>query len=76
MMDDKRRGEIALMLVERELMKERLHAPNDFHRIIGNIAKEIGIDSQELLDFYQSMLPKMIGMMLGDRKAVSITIDG
>ena len=70
-MDEKRRGEIAIKLVEAMMMKRQMPAPNDFMRELGNVAKEIGEDTETLKQFYETLLPKMIGRMLG-RKSVSL----
>ena len=71
-MDEKRKGEIALKILETMLMKRQIPAPNDFMRELGNVAKEIGEDTETLKQFYEALLPKMLGRMLG-RKSVSMT---
>jgi hypothetical protein len=71
--DEKRRGEIALKLIAAQLMKKSMPAPNDFGRDLGNAAAEIGEPLQDLRDFYQSLLPRMIGKMLGCSE-VSVTV--
>lgn len=69
-MDEKRQGEIALKLVKQRLMKGGL--PGDgFQRELGNIAKEIDVPIGELRDFYEALLPMLIGSLLG-RKKVSL----
>jgi hypothetical protein len=60
-----RQQEIALKLVEAMLIKKGITNITDFRREAGNIAKEIGIELPELIKFYEAMLPKVIGRMLG-----------
>jgi len=66
-----RMGEIALKLVEQRLMKSSMPAPADFRRELGNAAKEIDVDLEDLISFYEAFLPKVLGKMLG-RKSVSL----
>lgn len=70
-MNEQHQGQIALKLVERQMMKNQMLAPNDFMRELGNIAKDIGEDVETMREFYEAMLPKMIGRML-KRSNVSI----
>ena len=63
-MDKQRQGEIALKLIELKMMKSPMPAPNDFMRELGNVAKDIGEDVETMREFYEAMLPKMIGRML------------
>ena len=71
-MNEQRQGQIALKLVERQMMKSQMPAPNDFMRELGNVAKDIGEDVETMREFYETMLPKMIGRML-KRSSVSLT---
>jgi hypothetical protein len=70
-MDEKRQGEIALKVVKQKLFKSGL--PGDgSQRELGNIAKELGIELEELKQFYEAILPEFLGRILG-RKKVSLT---
>lgn len=70
-MNEKRQGEIALKIVKHKLFKNGL--PGDgFQRDLGNAAKEIGISVEELRQFYETILPEILGRLLG-RKSVSLT---
>ena len=69
-MDEKRLGEIALKIVKQQLRKVGLRGEN-FNREMGNAAKDIGIPKDELRSFYESLLPEILGEMLG-RKSVSL----
>ncbi len=74
-MDEKRRGEIALKLIESQMMKKQLPAASDFNRELGNAAKDIGEDAETLKQFYEFLLPKVIGRMLGRRSVSLATSD-
>lgn len=71
-MSESRKRDIALRMVEHVMLRRQLPAPNDFMREIGNTAKDIGVDIETLKKFYEALLPKIIGRMLG-RKNVSVT---
>ncbi|HVV39254.1 MAG TPA: hypothetical protein VHD31_02915 [Candidatus Paceibacterota bacterium] len=72
-MDDKRKGEIALKLVEYRFLSTPMPTPNNFNRELGNIAKDAGVDLNELRDFYADILPKLVGKMF-NKNSVSITM--
>jgi hypothetical protein len=67
-----RMGEIALKMVKRQAMDREFPSPNDFRREIGNYAKDIDETTETLVDFFEAILPDILGKMLG-RKSVSIT---
>jgi len=70
--EERRRGEIALLMVKHRIFKQGI--PGDgFHRDLGNMAKEIGIRPEEMQDFYESILPEVIGKLFR-RKKVGITM--
>lgn len=72
-MDEKRQGEIALKLVQNKIIKSEMPSAANFLRELGNIAKEIGEETDTMKVFYESaILPKLIGTMLG-RVGVTIT---
>lgn len=69
-MNERRQGEIALLLVKHRIIKKGL--PGDgFQRDLGNVAKDMGIDVEELRQFYESLLPEMLSHLLG-RKSVTL----
>lgn len=70
-MDTQRQGEIALLLVRKQLTKRGLLGEG-FRRELGNAAKDLGVEPHELEAFYEKQLPFIIGEMLG-RKDVLIT---
>ena len=73
-MDDKRRGEIALKLIQHQLQKKGL--PGDsFARDLGNISKETDIHTDELREFYATLLPDFIRSTLGYKNVTLETSD-
>ena len=73
-MDEKRLGEIALKIVKHKLHKSGL--PGDgFQRDLGNSAKEIGISVEELRQFYETLLPEILGRLLGRTNVSLLTND-
>ena len=73
-MDEKRLGEIALLMVKQQLRKVGLRGEN-FNREMGNAAKDIGIPIEELRGFYETLLPEILGEMLGRKSVTLITKD-
>ncbi len=71
-MSKERQGEIALALIEHRLKKQPMPAPADFRRELGNLSKDIGVSADDLVMFYETILPKLLGTMLG-RSKVSLT---
>ncbi len=75
-MDSKRKGEIAHKLIVHRMMKSSLTAPNDFRREMGNQAKEIDIELDELMEFFMDIFPQLIGKMVGaDNVSLTTTSD-
>ncbi|OGI69964.1 hypothetical protein A3A09_02380 [Candidatus Nomurabacteria bacterium RIFCSPLOWO2_01_FULL_42_20] len=60
-----RQGEIALLLLKRQLRKTQISAPADLKRDLGNIAKEIGIPMLELRDFLLPLYHAEIDLQTG-----------
>lgn len=54
-MNDKRKGEIALLVLRNQLQKEGVRIGNNTKREIGSTAKELGIDIKEMTEFVQVM---------------------
>ena len=63
-MSKERQGEIALLAVKKTLAKNGLKGDH-FRRDLGNEAKELGVSVEELTEFYRSLLPEILGSMLG-----------
>ncbi len=72
-MNAQRQGEIALLLIRKQLTKRGLPGEG-FRRELGNAAKDIKVEPHELEAFYERQLPFIIGEMLG-RKNVSLTTE-
>ncbi len=64
-MDQKRKGEIALILLKVLFRKKGLHTLSrpELKREAGNLAKETGISEEELMEFAKSMIFELIGEM-------------
>jgi len=60
-MDEKRKGEIALKMVEYHLRRSDFPLePNKFRREIGNISKETWISAEEILEVLKPMVMKVV----------------
>lgn len=69
-MDEKRLGEIALLIVKEGMFKSGL--PGDgFTRELDNAAKTMGITFEELRQFYEALLPEVLSRLLG-RESVTL----
>lgn len=62
-MDAQRQGEIALLLIKRQLRKKGPRLSPDFRREIGQEAAQIGISTQELVDFVEPIFREMVEEM-------------
>ena len=62
MMDKKRQGEIAFLLLKQKLRETgiRLSAKAKTDREIGNTAKSIGIDIEEAMEFAEIIIREMV----------------
>ena len=60
-----RQGEIALMLIKAQLNSKSMPAPRDLKRELGNIAKEIGINLDELIEFAKPLYEEVISQGFG-----------
>lgn len=69
-MTEERRKEIALLVVEQMVIERGVPAKDILRREVGNIAKKIGVESSEIMDFYLSMLPKILSGIFGGNKTV------
>jgi len=50
-----RGGEIAILILKHKLRKEGLHLSPEVKRTWGNMAKDIGVPFEELLEFAEGM---------------------
>jgi predicted transcriptional regulator len=46
-----RQGELALMYLKLQISEKPISAPNEIKRDLGNIAKKLGIELSEMLEF-------------------------
>ena len=73
-MDETRMGKIALKLVLYRMRKTGLQI-DEFNRELGNLAKATSIPIEEPRQFFEAILPELLGQMLG-RKSVSLITSG
>ena len=59
-MDEKRRGEIAVMCVRQKFMENGIRLSSNFRREIGNTAKQIGISTEEAMEFVEGFVRELI----------------
>jgi hypothetical protein len=71
-MSEERRKEIALMIVSNTILERGFPSSALLRREAGNLAVKLGIDIKELMSFYESFIPQMIGGTFG-YDSVSIT---
>ena len=66
-MTDARMGEIAVMLIKRQLIKEGMRAES-FNRDLRNLSRDCGVHPDELRAFFTKLLPELIAKILGVTK--------
>lgn len=59
-MDEKRMGEVALVLERYHLRREPVQLNLSFKRKIGNVAKETGVPVEELMEFSRILIEERI----------------
>lgn len=64
-MTEERQGQIALKIVKQLLAKKGIRGRGDFQGENGEMAKQIGVDLDELWEFHLAILPQVLGKMLG-----------
>lgn len=73
-MTEQRRQEIALMIVEQKAFEMGISSDN-LKRDMGNLGQKIGVSTEELTQFYESMVPRIYGRIFGYTE-VSIKASG
>ncbi len=74
-MTEERRREIALKIVEQQTMEKGIPGGDTLKRDMGNLAPKIGIPVEELMSFYQTFAPKVLGGIFGYNE-VSVDMKG
>lgn len=64
-MDEKRKGEIAYLILKRRLGKEGLFLGKSRRRELGNLAKAVGISLSELEEFGREVSKELIDETFG-----------
>lgn len=64
-MDEKRKGEIALMYLKRKLRTEGVRLGQNTAREIGNTAKELGLKPEEAKEFAEIMVREIVEEIFG-----------
>jgi hypothetical protein len=59
-MDNARKGEIALLVLNARIRKEGIRLGPNFRRDIGNAAKEIGISFEEAMEFAEEFVREAV----------------
>jgi hypothetical protein len=69
-MDEKRKGEIALLCLKYRTEKEGVRLALDKMRDFGNIAKEIGVPFDELKEFMRMVIQELVDKMFAPKSSV------
>jgi len=64
-MDEKRKGEIALVFLKYRMSREGIRLTPDFKRDLGNVAKETGIPQDELKEFMKIFIEELLEETFG-----------
>ena len=64
-MTEERRKEIALMIVEQSVIESGIKGAQQVRQDAGNQAKKLNLQTQELMDFYELLVPKFLGRVFG-----------
>lgn len=59
-MDTKRKGEIALLFLKYKLQRDKIQLGKNTRREICNIAKEIGVDADEAVEFIGTITHELV----------------
>ena len=59
-MKEQRRGEIAVMCVRQKFMENGIRLSSNFRREVGNAAKQIGISTEEAMEFVEGFVRELI----------------
>ena len=68
-MDEKRRGEIAVMVVRQKFAENGIRLSSDFRRDAGNAAKKIGISIEEAMEFAEGFVRELVEQTFGHKAA-------
>lgn len=64
-MTNERRKEIALLVVEQMAIERGIPGADTLKRDIGNLAQKLGLQTDELMSFYETFVPKIYGKIFG-----------
>jgi len=74
-MEKQRQMEIALMIVEQKVAHSGIPGVDTLEREMGNMAQKLDLTVEELMQLYESLMPKIIARTFGYSE-VSITANG
>ncbi|MEQ1561527.1 MAG: hypothetical protein ABL899_02260 [Nitrospira sp.] len=74
-MTEERRKELALLVLEKMVVERGIPAGDALRRDVGNLAKKLQVTTEELMELYQSFVPKMLGLTFGFGKVDLIMSD-
>ena len=59
-MTEERKGQIALLVLKKQLREEGIRLKGDIRRQIGDNAKKIGISTDEAMEFSESLVRELV----------------
>ena len=59
-MDANRKGQIALLIIKHQLGEKGVQLTSNFRRRIGNLAAQIGVSTNEAMEFAQEIITEMM----------------
>jgi len=74
-MTDERKGQIALLFLKRKLKDEGIRLKPDMRRQIGNEAKELGISTEEAVEFVEGLVREMVEAVFPPRSFAHVNPD-
>lgn len=60
MLDEKRKGEIALLLLKYQMKEKGIRISPNFRREAGNEAKAIGIPTEDAMEFIEEIVRELV----------------
>lgn len=64
-MTEERRKEIALKIVEQLAIEKGVPSGDAFKRDVGNLAHKLDLPTEEIMAFYETFVPKVLGRVFG-----------
>lgn len=74
-MTEERKGQIALLFLKRKLRDSGIRLKPDMKREIGNEAKELGITTDEAMEFVEGLVREMVEQVFPPRSFTIVNPD-